>query len=134
MATPKKQKAAGPVERLFPFVLRARALLVGRETLQRSRRQLHFVLITTDLSENSRAEILRDFADYPIVQRYTAGDLERHFRVHGAKVIGFKKSGLAKSIYSELKANRINPPLRAPEPSSGGARVQGVQGEPTESE
>ena len=100
-----------PVERLFPFVLKARALIVGRDTLARSKSRLHFVLITTDISENSRAQILKDFEHYPVVQHYTEADLETHFLIKGAKVIGFAKSGLAQSIYAELKAHRINKPI-----------------------
>jgi len=105
---------AKPVERLFPFVLRARALLVGRDTLWRNRNKLQFVLITGDISENSRMEILRDFAPYPIVQRYMAADVEKHFGVKGAKVIGFTKSTLASSIYAELKEFRLNKPPANP--------------------
>jgi hypothetical protein len=96
------------VERLFPFVQRARVLLVGRETLFRSRRQIHFVLITEDLSENSRARMLAEFSDFPIVQRYTSGDIERHFGLRNTKVLGFKKSSLAQSVYAELKTFRLN--------------------------
>jgi hypothetical protein len=104
-------KEAGPekpVERLFPFVLRSRNLMVGRENLARSKSRLHFVLITTDLSEASRDEIVNDFRHYPVVQRYTSADLEGFFGIKGAKVIGFQKSGLAQSIYAELKSHRIN--------------------------
>jgi hypothetical protein len=104
------------VERLFPFVLRARALLVGRENLYRSKRKLHFVLITTDLSENSRNQILTQFAHYPVVQHYTSNDLDRFFGVKGAKVVGFQKSQLAQSIYKELKAFRINQPTTGTKP------------------
>src|SRR3954447_13561044 len=81
-----------PVERLFPFVLRSRNLLVGRETLLRSKSKLHFVLITTDISENSRNEILTEFSHYPVVQHYQSADLEEHFGLQGAKVIGFSES------------------------------------------
>jgi hypothetical protein len=102
---------AKSVERLFPFVLRSRALILGRDVLIRSKTRLHFVLITTDLSENSRAEILRDYSHYPIVQHYTSADLEKHFQIKGAKVVGFQKSGLAQSIYAELKEHRINKPV-----------------------
>jgi hypothetical protein len=91
-------------------VLRSRGLIVGRENLRRSRSKLHFVLITRDISGASRAEILADFAPYPIVQHFGAEDLERFFNIHGAKVIGFAKSGLAQSIYAELKTHRINKP------------------------
>ena len=107
----KKDPPAKPVERLFPFVLRSRNLLVGRETLLRSKSNLHFVLITTDISDASRAEILAEFAHYPIVQHYQVEDLKTHFGLNGTKVIGFAKSGLAQSIYAELKQYRINKPL-----------------------
>ncbi len=98
------------MERLFSFVLRSRILMVGRDTLARSKSKLHFVLITNDLSETSRSEILTDFAHYPVVQHYTAQELEKFFGIKGAKVIGFEKSGLAKSLYAELKQHRINRP------------------------
>ena len=113
------EKPSKPVERMFPFVLRARILLVGRETLQRSKRKLHFVLITTDLSPNSEEEILSKFSHYPVVEHYTSEDLEKFFGVKGAKVIGFAKSGLAQSIYAELKQHRLNKPVqpaKKPEP------------------
>jgi hypothetical protein len=105
-----KQGPAKPVERLFPFVLRSRKLLVGRETLLRSKSRLHFVLITSDLSEQSRAAVLSDFAHYPVVQHYTSEQLEQFFGLRGTKVIGFEKSGLAQSIYAELKQHRLNKP------------------------
>jgi hypothetical protein len=108
----KDPERARPVERLFPFVLRARILLVGRETLLRSKSKLHFVLITDDLSEQSRKEILSEFAHYPIVQRYTSAELEQFFRLQGTKVVAFAKSGLAQSIYAEMKEHRINKPAK----------------------
>ena len=95
---------------MFPFVVKSRILLIGRDTLWRSRGKLHFILITRDLSENSRAEILSDFGPYPIVQHYESAELERFFGLKGAKVVGFAKSGLAQSIYAELKEYRINKP------------------------
>ena len=109
----KQETSAKSVERLFPFVLRSRLLLVGRDRLRHSKSVLHFVLMTEDVSENTRAEILSDFAHYPVLQHYTSGDLERFFQIRGAKVVGFKKSGLAQSIYAELKEFRINRPPAA---------------------
>jgi hypothetical protein len=106
-----------PVERLFPFVMKSRNLLVGRDTLRRSKSKLHFVLITTDISDGSRAEILTDFSHYPVVQKYTAPELEKFFGVKGAKVVGFAKSGLAQSIYAEMKESRINRPVEKPKPA-----------------
>jgi hypothetical protein len=103
----KKQSPAGPAERLYAFVLRSRILIVGRDTLARSKSKLHFVLITRDLSESSRAKILSDFAHYPVVQHHTSEELQRFFGIKGAKVIGFEKSSLAQSLYAELKEYRI---------------------------
>jgi hypothetical protein len=105
------------VERLFPFVLKSRALLIGRDTLRRSKSKLHFVLITTDLSAGSRAEILSDFSHYPVVEKYTSAELDKFFGVKGAKVVGFAKSGLAQSIYAEMKESRINRPVEKPKPA-----------------
>ncbi len=111
------QESTKSVERLFPFVLRSRILILGRETLERSKSRLHFILITHDLSENGREEVLKDFVHYPIVQHYSSADLEKYFGVRGAKAVGFAKSGLAQSIYAELKQHRVNkvagPPVRA---------------------
>jgi hypothetical protein len=106
----KKQVPDQPVERLYSFVLRSRILILGRDTLARSKSRLHFVLITRDLSDNSRAQILSDFRHYPIVQHYSSEELEKYFGIKGAKVIGFEKSGLAQSIYAGLKQHRINSP------------------------
>ena len=104
------------VERLFPFVLRSGILIVGREKLWRSKSNLHFVLITEDIAENVRAEILLEFKHYPVVQHYLPADLEKFFGVKGAKTIGFGKSGLAQSIYAELKEHRINQPVAPSKP------------------
>ncbi len=102
------------VERLFPFVLRAGILLVGREKVRHNKGKLHFVLITEDIAENVRGEILLDFKHYPVVQHFTPADLETFFKIKGARTIGFAKSGLAQSIYAELKEYRINQPVTKP--------------------
>ena len=107
------------MERLFPFVVRARLLIIGRDTLERSKRSLHCILISEDISANSKEEVLKDFKDYPILQRYQSAQFTEFFNVRGAKVVGFKKSSLAKSIYGELKEFRINVP--APSSEAKGA-------------
>jgi len=104
------------VERLFPFVVKTRGLLVGRDTLRANKSKLHFVLITEDIAESSREEVLKDFSFYPVVQHFTGADFEKFFAVKGAKAIGFTKSGLAQSIYAELKAYRLNKPPNVPTP------------------
>lgn len=95
------------VERMFPFLMRARVLIVGRENLLRSKRRLHFLLITKDLSANSREKLLSGFRECPIVQCYTSADLETHFGLRNTKVVGFRKSTLAQSVYKELKQFRV---------------------------
>src|SRR5208283_1017908 len=79
-----------------------------------SKSRLHFVLITRDISENSRQEMLKTFMHYPVVQHYTTADLEQFFGLKGAKVIGFAKSSLAQTIYAELKPHRLNRPVVKP--------------------
>lgn len=106
------------VERLFPFVLRAGILMIGRDTLSRNKGKLHFVLVTEDISEAVRDEILANFNHYPVVQHYGPADLEKHFGIKGAKTIGFTKSGLAQSIYAEMKEYRINQPVKHTKPSA----------------
>jgi hypothetical protein len=119
-----EESAPHPVERLFPFVLKTKSLLVGRDTLRANKGKLHFVLITEDIAETSREEVLKDFTHYPVVQHFTAADFEKFFAVKGAKAVGFTKSGLAQSIYAELKAHRINKPpvqLTPPKPLKAAA-------------
>ena len=104
------------VERLFPFVVKTRGLLIGRDTLRANKNKLHFVLITEDIADSSRDEVLKDFSHYPVVQHFTGADLEKFFAVKGAKAVGFTKSGLAQSIYAELKSFRLNKPPNVPTP------------------
>lgn len=101
------------VEQLFEAAVKTNLLLVGRETVRRSKSILHFVLITTDIIDNHREEVLTELRHYPVVQHYSAADFERLFKVKGAKTVGFAKSELAKSIYAELKSFRINQPVNA---------------------
>ena len=108
--------AEKPVERLFPLAVSFQKLIVGRDNVSRSKSRLHFVLITTDISEAGRTDILAEFAHYPVVQRYTGPELEQLFQVKSVKVIGFQKSDLAKSIYAQLKGYRLNQPMH---PSKG---------------
>lgn len=104
-------------ENLFPFVLRSRQLVVGRPNLMRQSKHLEFILITDDLSENSRQEILQNFA-CPVVQRYTSAELEVFFHVRGTKVVGFLKSALTSEISRLLKSGRISGSAAAPEPDA----------------
>jgi hypothetical protein len=107
----KKKEVVQAPELLFGFVLRARLLIVGRDNLVRNKSHLQFVLLTRDISPNSLEKMLWDFRHYPVVQNYTAEDIEKFFGIKGTKVIGFKKSGLAQSLYTSLKEHRINQPI-----------------------
>jgi hypothetical protein len=91
------------VERLFPFARKSGALVVGRDSLYRFHRKLHFLLLTTDLSGSSRERFERDFADVTIVTAYTSDDLQKYFQFFGTKVLGFKKSPLSVTILRELR-------------------------------
>lgn len=99
------------IEQLLEIAVSSKLLLIGRDTLRRSKSHLHFVLIATDIIPNHRDEVLADFKHYPVVQHFKAADFERLFQIKGAKTVGFAKSELAKSIYAELKVHRINQPL-----------------------
>lgn len=124
---------AGPaksVERLFPFAVRARLLIVGREVLRRSKSKLHFLLITRDLTDGSRAEVVADFGHYPVVQHYTSEDIEKYFGFKGTKVLGFAKSTLAQSIYAELKEHRINKPPSGSESVKAASETPGPSPNP----
>ena len=101
-------------ERMFPFVKKAGILMPDRIKLLRSKSKLHFVLMTEDISPASREQVLKDFAHYPVVQHYTSADLEKFFGVREARAVGFAKSGLAQSIYAELKEFRVNQPVIKP--------------------
>ena len=92
------------VERLFPFAIRSRIIVPGGDNVARQRRKLQFVLIATDLSENSKGEIAR-IEDLPKFTIYSAQELQKHFGINGAKVLGFKKSDLARSILKEFSAS-----------------------------
>ena len=111
-------------ERLFPFIKRARALIVGQQVILRSKSQLQFVLLTHDISDRGKSEALRKFKHYPIVQHFRSADIHEHFDLRGVKLIGFRKSGLSKSLYAELKKYRINEPVvpkREEEPTDSSA-------------
>ena len=73
-------------------------------------------MIATDIIASHREEVLADFKHYPVVQHFAAADFERLFKIKGAKAVGLAKSELAKSIYAELKAYRINQPLHPSKP------------------
>ncbi len=97
-------------ERLFPFAIKARLLVVGRERLQHDRKKLQFLLVTTDISENSRREMQRGVAPLPVVQHYTSTEVEKLLQLKNTKVLGFKQSPLSRSIFEGLNEFLLQPP------------------------
>ena len=94
---------------LAPFVMRARVVSIGREKLLQHRNQLAFLVVTEDISENSRREILRDFP-CPIYQALTVEQVETLFQFHNTKLIGFARSSLSAQIQQLLKGRRLVAP------------------------
>ena len=96
------------VERLFTFAKRAAVLIPGFDNIKGRKSDLQFVLVTTDIADNSLKKVLDEFQHYPIVQDYDTETIEEHFNLQNCKVLGFAKSDIAKSIYQEMKAKRLN--------------------------
>jgi hypothetical protein len=63
-------------------------------------------------SPGCRVQMLSDGARYPVVPHIASAEQEQCFGLKGTKVIGFEKSGLAQSIYAELKPRRLNQPAK----------------------
>ena len=90
------------IEKLAPFALRSRQVVVGRERLVQLRNRLAFVLMTTDMSERSRRELAPIFP-CPQVCALTSVDLERLFGFHHTKLLGFRRGSLANALLQALR-------------------------------
>ena len=84
-------------EKMAPFMLRARVVEVGRDRLAQVKKKLACLLITTDISENSKNEMLASFS-CPVYQHFTSEEIEAMFGFHGTKVLGFHRSPLTQSV------------------------------------
>ena len=119
------------LKKLAPFMLKSRVVEVGRDRLLQIRKQLAFLLVTTDLSENSREAVLREFP-CPVYQCLTSGDIEQIFGFHGTKIVGFHRSPLASSVLPDLRMHLLdrealkNAP--APLPTSPKVAILGASG------
>lgn len=89
-------------EKLAPFALRSRQVVVGRERLVQLRNRLAFVLMTTDMSERSRRELAAIFP-CPQVCALTSADIERLFGFHNTKLVGFRRGTLANALRKALR-------------------------------
>ena len=93
-ANPKTQQVVSPkpVERLFPFALRARIVATGEQPLETKR------------TKSWNHQILKQFPGLPVYQRYTSEDFKTFFGYQQTKMIGFRKSALTSSILKEFKS------------------------------
>ena len=93
-------------EKLAPFMLRARTVEVGRDRLNQIKKRLACLLVTTDISENSKKEMLETFS-CPVYQHFTSQEIERMFGFRGTKVLGFHRSPLTVSALPLLQQYQI---------------------------
>ena len=88
--------------KLAPFLLRARKIATGRENLKKKAKSLAFLLVTTDLSENSLNQAKRDY-QCPIYTIGTMETMKELFGFENTKIAGVFRSSLADSIEPTLK-------------------------------
>jgi hypothetical protein len=91
---------------LANFARRAGIIVNGREKLRRSQKQLHCILVTCDISENSLREITQG-CRCPIYQALQSADIEELFGLSNAKIIGFKQNPLAAGMAKLLNGRQI---------------------------
>ena len=93
-------------EKLAPFMLRAKTVEVGRDRLNQIKKRLACLLITTDISENSKKEMLETFS-CPVYQHFTSQEIEQMFGFRGTKVLGFHRSPLTVSALPLLQPYQV---------------------------
>ena len=82
---------------LANFARRAGIIINGREKLRRIQKQLHFILVTCDISGNSLQEIMQS-CRCPIYQALHSADLNELFGMPNTKIIGFKQNPLSANM------------------------------------
>ena len=111
MADENESGVTKDVQRLFPFAKRSAIIIVGRHKMYHDQNRIAFVLVATDISDNSMQELEKNMPRTPVVQKFSSEELKIHFDQDNAKMIAFKKSDLASSILAELKSYRIDNPI-----------------------
>lgn len=94
------------LRKLAPFAVRAGIAETGRQKLLQHRNKLAYILITEDISENSREEVLRDFA-CPVYQALTMDSITELFAFKGTKIVGFRRNVLSSQIQRLLHDHHI---------------------------
>ncbi len=79
---------------------------------------MQFVLISTDLSENSQKEIIKGVNPTPVVQHYSSQEFEQLLQLKGTKIVGFRQSALSRSIFEGLREFLIQSAPVSVEPSA----------------
>lgn len=88
--------------KLAPFCRKAGVVVTGRERMARLGRKLGFIVITRDLSANSRKEALQRYA-CPIAEWGTMAEMKQWFGLDNAKIVGFLSHPLSKKLFEEFK-------------------------------
>lgn len=91
------ENAAEILTKFAPFLLRSRAVVVGRPRLLQMRRRLEFVLFARDLSENSRHKLGEQF-DCPVIETLDSRRIEELFGFRNTKVLGFRRCDLSRQV------------------------------------
>jgi len=102
----QKRRKMDALKKFSSFMLRARVVEVGRDRLTQIKNRLAYLIITNDITDNSRDKILQEFS-CPVYQCLTSADVEEMFGFHGTKVIGFHRSPLSNAVLPDLKPYRI---------------------------
>ena len=88
--------------KIAPFMRKAGMVVVGRERLFQLRNKLAYILITDDISENTRQMVLETFR-CPVYQCLNSDDIEKLFNYKGTKLLGFRRSPMSNSALADLR-------------------------------
>ncbi len=124
-----EEEKLSQLKKLAPFVVRAGLAETGRQRLLQHRNKLAFVLITEDISENSREETLKEFP-CPIYQALTMTDMAEFFHLQGTKVVGFRRNVLSSQIQRCFQGCQIKaePVTESPMPEKPRVVIFGASG------
>lgn len=88
--------------KIAPFMRKAGVVVVGRERLLQLRNRLAYVLITNDISENTRQMVVETFK-CPVYQCLTSEDIEKLFNYKGTKLLGFRRSPMSNAVLADIR-------------------------------
>ena len=109
--------------KLAPFCRKAGIVVTGRERMARLGGKLGFVVITRDLSANSRKEALQRYA-CPIAEWGTPAEMKALFGLDNAKIVGFLAHPLSKKLFEDFKPFVIAREMLPSRPGRAAARPE----------